>query len=665
MANSTLERLPLLIQESICEWLVSGEPKRHSLTAFAQASKKCHEASERARFECVTFEVRDRAQLEDAVRRVSKYTGSIRRLKIVGCITPKDERPDKERCSKVNLKDKRVGFGDSYPRAHFDACSSHEAKSIHTQFWQPLAHCLGHCGGLKDLVWSSTARIPSSILRVIHEKLPRLRLHVNTFSLRSLSRLDHDVDMDEYLLATSPCLSSIHAISIYDYTDKTYSALSYNEDAVMQLVAVLAPNIQTVGMWYQESGQWHGVDLDRNVYRMRRAMSNPRPTWAEIFGKKRDWPSKRTSSVKSLALMSLDRGDQWLRNWTAHIDFTHLRRLEIDNGHFFLDELCQVAEHGAFESLRELRLDVSRDFVTSGPNRKSLETNEIRLLATKLLTTLNPLRGLSVSIALDQKMIHTIPAHHGSSLRTLHLPNTQFNHHDIQGLRHTCPNISELQLVLQRNEESYKSLGSLPRLEQLSLILDCHDPTSTAPSSPSEARLRTRCLLIHGSLDSLLAEHIFRTILSSSRATHPNLLPPFQRLSVRNINRIVSGYIPRTILSRVLDYIGREWRCERVYADMSSDAARTRELGREGDKQPFDPDDEAQIIDMTLGGDGEGVEEVRQGVTRLRELWDELWPQARGKSGWINTWHSFLVPGEGRPRPESRIPVARTPPPPK
>jgi hypothetical protein len=70
---------------------------------------------------------------------------------------------------------------------------------------------------------------------MLHNDLPRSRLHVHTFSLRSLfqqrDRL-HDIDDDEYVLATSPSLYSICVASIYLDSDGN---LDYNEDAALRI----------------------------------------------------------------------------------------------------------------------------------------------------------------------------------------------------------------------------------------------------------------------------------------------------------------------------------------------------------------------------------------------------------------------------------------------
>jgi hypothetical protein len=65
---------------------------------------------------------------------------------------------------------------------------------------------------------------------MLHNDLPNSRLHVHMFSLRSLfqerDRL-HDMDDDEYALATSPSLYSVCAASIYLHSDGN---LDYNEE---------------------------------------------------------------------------------------------------------------------------------------------------------------------------------------------------------------------------------------------------------------------------------------------------------------------------------------------------------------------------------------------------------------------------------------------------
>jgi hypothetical protein len=120
-------------------------------------------------------------------------------------------------------------------------------KQAQREAWLPFAQFLGQLPGLTDLVYACINQIPACVLDALHQHLPRSRLHVRTFSLRSLyqerDQLD-DIDPDEYLLATSSCLYSIRAkCKPYD----TWRRFSFNLEAVERMVVSgCAPRLRRV-----------------------------------------------------------------------------------------------------------------------------------------------------------------------------------------------------------------------------------------------------------------------------------------------------------------------------------------------------------------------------------------------------------------------------------
>jgi hypothetical protein len=125
-------------------------------------------------------------------------------------------------------------FSKTTPLQYFGcahlACTP-ENKTWGIDAWKPTAQLLATCAGLKDFYWASTDEVLRCVLDMLHNDLPRSRLHVHTLSVRSLfqerDRL-HDMDDDEYALATSPSLYSVCTASIYLHSDGN---LYYNEEA--------------------------------------------------------------------------------------------------------------------------------------------------------------------------------------------------------------------------------------------------------------------------------------------------------------------------------------------------------------------------------------------------------------------------------------------------
>lgn len=204
--------------------------------------------------------------------------------------------------------------------------------------WRPLQEFLSKFLGLKELIWASSDQIPRCILDVLHTELPKCLLHVNTFSLRSLcQRHDnlHDIDRDEYLLASSPSLASICAASTYFDTE---GDIYYNEDAILQIAIRLAPNLRS-GSGFRE------------------AIRSPRPPWRGFFGNTENRDIQLQGRLTKLSFhsdgfLNLDQ----LYTWARHVDFSALCSLNLS----WPDEIevsqavTQMAENGIFKRLRKL-----------------------------------------------------------------------------------------------------------------------------------------------------------------------------------------------------------------------------------------------------------------------------------------------------------------------
>src|SRR5205807_10350288 len=118
--------------------------------------------------------------------------------------------------------------------------------------------------GLVDLVYNYPDQFPPCLLQTLHEYRPQCRLRINTFNLYSLHA--PVIDPYELLLATSPCLYSIRCLHGEDNyirflyqedgadadadADDSDSRTNYQAEAVMCLVAGLAPNLKEVHMYY-------------------------------------------------------------------------------------------------------------------------------------------------------------------------------------------------------------------------------------------------------------------------------------------------------------------------------------------------------------------------------------------------------------------------------
>jgi hypothetical protein len=189
------------------------------------------------RFERIRFTVRGRKKLRQDLERRNEILGIdgraryVRRVKVVGYmpLLQVDEASEEREIVPI-FQPETFGVEDEHERDsdedHFCKPSqglieefygaspllTHEEKQEQNEAWLPLAQFLHQLPDLKDLIYACTDQIPICILSSLHQHHPNSRFHVHTFSPRSLyqpKEHPHDIDPDEFVLATSPCLYSI------------------------------------------------------------------------------------------------------------------------------------------------------------------------------------------------------------------------------------------------------------------------------------------------------------------------------------------------------------------------------------------------------------------------------------------------------------------------
>lgn len=127
--------------------------------------------------------------------------------------------------------------------------------------------------------------------------------------------------MDEYMLTSSPNLSSICAASTHAYYDPD-GRIDYNEDAILQIYSGLAPNLRSVSMWYQ---------IPANSYTWQEALQSRRPAWRGFFRSTGSTETQSRSgqlmelSFEGLSAPTLPQLDMWV----CHTDFSELRSLDL------------------------------------------------------------------------------------------------------------------------------------------------------------------------------------------------------------------------------------------------------------------------------------------------------------------------------------------------
>ncbi|KAI8954478.1 hypothetical protein F4801DRAFT_533351 [Xylaria longipes] len=640
MPTHTLETLPLIVLERICEYLAQSDPKRRSLQAFSLVSKRCCSAAESQRFGQIRVIVRGRRNFRDDLCQWNEILNADNRFRCVrgltvsgwGSVLEKEEGENYETIDEEDDED-----GDENMQDYFgmhECCGpsnipnkyvtdrgpspQHEAQP---EAWELIAHFIGKLPGLKDLAWGCGTKIPRNILSAVHTV--GCRLHVNRFSLSSLIQdreHPHDIDPDEFALATSPCLYSI-VVPFYGYDE--YGNINYNQEAVLRMVAGAAPNLAHI--WMRLSPPGASIAL-------RAAYHSTRPTWPGFFRETKLGDEPKRGSLQSLVISDSGLSPEQIENWSHITDFSKLRHLVIhwnDNSHDVvtsLHVLASLASHGHFESLHALMLTI--------PVGSSRQVQEALSL---LLERLNPLEKLYLSGFISNTAFKTALCHHGSTMRTLRViprrhsgsrkPPLVFSAAEAKHLVEQCPNLERLEFPVNRTqgdaEETaiYRELSKMQRLKHLTLVLhitlttdeeynedeeDEEDEIFVSSSGSDMPFADIRRCFINTAIDSSLALSIFNLISLNGRLKYLRL----------RVSQNLGPAAGDNDLHDILTWLGRSWACK--YNDRGTVSI------RECDKDVrIWLDDELQYLEEDL----------------YLKVWNSIWPQRTSR--WWENWKSF------------------------
>ncbi|SPO06731.1 uncharacterized protein DNG_09425 [Cephalotrichum gorgonifer] len=502
-APKRLEGLPLHIIEEICKHLTPTRAGRRSLRSLSLASRALAIASARSHFKTIRVVVRVGARLPDDVQTLEGMLAArdgrryVRQLEISGSLSM--DAPEWDSPS------------DGWPTAGTVDCIADEWPP-QDDFWTtpgepthfepaepdltqaPLAAFTSGLPQLRDVVYACRDQIPATLLTALHSHPHRPRLRVHSFSLRSLW-FEHgapvrDVDPDEYLLASSPLLTSIR---VQDTSNGLFNAQghsNYNEDAVLHMVAGEAPTLWAMSVW---------LSKPRTPHDSAPLAVQPWLPWPGFF---RGRPSPAEGGFGALKALTLVGEDETLSlrlldAWRGHTNFGALRSLHLRLGAISvgaLQSLASCTRHQGLRSLHTLNLQAYSPFPA---DQRSLYFH-----LAHLIRSLRPLVNLQIEDIFGDQTFDAMLSH-GPSLRKLRLIPEQektlyvapyvLSRAHIERLAHACPDLANLELRIQRSKaeeeevRTYRALSELRRLDCLSLLLDYS--TLEQPTDVSEADL--------------------------------------------------------------------------------------------------------------------------------------------------------------------------------
>lgn len=664
-ASPSLDGLALETLQQIAGHLHATH--RPSLYAFGLANDKCHRATLAETFREIHLTIHNRQRLQrdvDALVQVLSRTDSfrhVRHLQIKGFLRlnaggpdasdsevqmPDDDPPEIACLKEIGigeiLPDEEVFFGARYVCHHNEPVI--ETASEEDVAWAPAARLIRTLPHLTTLVYDCRNQFPPSLLDTLHERHPQCKLHHLTLRLPSLLwDAPHPYEM---ALATSPCLYAVKAAcGKRDSNGDDY----FNQEAVMELVAGLAPNLKEVFV----------VNV-RPAYS--RKFPQLRAPWKSLPG------SVPGSGVGSLTSLSLVGGIRWtphlLQPWAKHTDFLNLRHLALGGGYSFsrgfengmTDEQVEwIVQNCSFPRLRTLRIRLSRGDMY-------FEMSDYADNVAALFRILQPLEELSVFGQLEVKILDAILSRHGPALKKLDLCHEDpeynvsairdersipmsFEKKHVLRIQEACPALEQLAIPVKRTKsdaveaEIYKSFGKMENLRSLFIILDCsewrltrdytYQPSFDGPDDETCESMwgikkgHLRDTFMNCAVDETLARSIWKTICQHKLGRQ-----------LRSLKLWTTGggkfgqYSSDSYHSDIVDIVNNLSRAWLIELDVG-DEVDVKEIGRRA----------REMRDHKLHGLynlGKPFEE-----SEVVQIFRRIWPRKEGSEDWREDWSSL------------------------
>ncbi|KAK2877788.1 hypothetical protein FQN49_001186 [Arthroderma sp. PD_2] len=532
--------------------------------------------------------------------------------------------------------------------------------------WIPFAKLLGRLSRLADLVYLHSKRFPLCMLEALHASIPRCKLYLHSFALSSIIRGGRPDDY-EYKVVTSPSLYSIGVV--FSRLNGYGKPHELHNEAILRMIYGLTPNLRELyinpllGLYYlpvdtplpghhwQEC--WQGFPEDQKLPETYHKGSLDR---IQVYHQARN--------ISRECLEELDR----------HTDFSVLRVLKLRGRHCTYIELgaMEFLSTSNFASLETVELWMQKYGYMLRMRRSSCFINAASRFLGSLpaLTTLK-LQGWQPDSNLDFLQY--------SRLRKLELYPAEGEFLSLENLNQInkyCPLLSTLKTCVRRlrgNPDEiamYKALGSMARLEDLTLTLDVIDPKLLGlsakqtelknslrdntfrsfyhycilryiPNDPSFNEFNRRyCTadvdrlgrngyirdgLINSAIDTNLACSIFRLINSSKPAASVPLRKMIVSISSHRYISLARGDGDLEGYCRLLEYLGAKCSVEPKYSDVTGESlVATRTESKNLQYLPY-PN---SSLDDNFG-------------PGIAPVFRRLWPAKGGKRGWRDDWHSF------------------------
>ncbi|KJR87764.1 uncharacterized protein SPSK_07223 [Sporothrix schenckii 1099-18] len=583
--------LPYLILDRICDLLDDESADRRDLWSFSLTCRRFCEAADRRRFcqivVCVQFvDGVDAtvAQLRALLGRDNgRRYGYVRRLRVQGLAAGANRDPDLQ--SDLDEQSADQTPYEAFTYGTFDVMHPFCRLRDHAPgyldhgdrpgLWQALAGLMRELPALRDVIWTSW-HMPRAVLEAA--QMPRAhmcRLHMSgcAFQLRSLiyeRDRPRSISADDYALMTSPALYSVSA-RVEPLNED--GLLDYNDYALQQMMAGLAPNLTNVSLSRGISEETSaGNDAD----------DLGRPEFGGFFlgddnADLKNHYAEKTTTMKGAPLRNLSLAT----GLPAHIfqcwDTTNVRRMYVEWDHDVGAALAEYAARGELRSLEVLWLTTM--FFVQEPARSQAHMLQI-------FSNAGPLQRLHMKGVFTDIVFNAIARHHGATLRALSIatfgeylwdhdagedvPRTFFNWspNAILELPKLFPLLEAVSVAMDRTRGDcdevalYRALSRMPSLQYLLIRLACSIDLGVDAARRSEIfsgdnkRLMAyanKATFANAAVDATLARAVFDVVSSNGQG-------PLQMLHIQPRSSLESN---DATFESVMDSLNRSWALHR------------------------------------------------------------------------------------------------------
>lgn len=660
-----LATLPLELLQRIASYVEAVH--RPSLCALSLTNKACSAASAFLIFRQVDITVRNHGGLPEDVDKIIEILQRTNATRHVQCISIKgDIRPYTKRLTMYGHElyqprwddglDEIMGKGERHscsgPHVVYDEPVI-ERNSAEDTAWAPVGNLLCRLPHLKDLIYDCESQFPPSLLGTLRERHPYCRLHHLTFRFRTLLwGVPYPYELE---LATYPAL---HRVKVECSRRDTNGDDDFNQEAVMELVAGLAPNLKEVTI------------LSLSPAASQR-YSRRRDEWRGLPG----FTSKIKGSLTTLQLKGWSNlvSPTLLQRWARHTDFDCLQHLQLSGGRethsigLTGETMEWVAQNHSFPRLETLGVYLYRDDMFH--ERPHYSDN-----AVSFFQAFPALEELTVHGPIDVHIFEAIICHHGQKLRKLALHPSEANPSSrmtngreqreipleltkvlISQLQAQCPVLEDLTLSIKRDLSSsseaslYHSFSKMPKLTSLLLNLDCSnwhvilDPTYSPGFTGDDAepvaynthyhedrethhalpvkKGDLKKTFINAAVDEALARSIWELVSASKTGAR------LERLKLWTTGGgEYGGYSGLHYLHKFVDQLSRSWLIERD-PRRDVDHVVVREVGKRK------RDTNESVLLKTL-------------ESSEAQVFRAIWPSKEGSRDWQDDWSSFPFPSQ-------------------